>query len=94
MPILELQINNWQMISNKIFFQNLKDYQMRYFVNKKEQDNGDHEVHTEQCFWRPNIENRIDLGVHTDCHSAIIEARKYYDQVNGCKVCLNLCNTD
>ena len=64
-----------------------------YYVNKNEQQNGDHEVHTTGCSWLPNAENRIYLGEFGSCSSAVTEARKYYLQVNGCYFCSNDCHT-
>lgn len=64
-----------------------------YYVNKNAQANGDHEVHEEGCSWLPAVENRIYLGIHATCASAVLEARKYYDQVNGCYHCSYPCHT-
>ena len=65
----------------------------RYYVNKNEQSNGDHEVHTTGCSWLPKTENRIYLGDFWSCFSALTEARKYYLKVNGCYYCSNACHT-
>lgn len=65
----------------------------RYYVNKNMQANGDHEVHKTGCTWLPNPENRIYLGDYSSCDPAIREARKYYNQVNGCYYCSNACHT-
>lgn len=65
----------------------------RYYVNKNAQANGDHEVHTTGCSFMPAIENRIYLGDHTNCWSAVLEAKRHYDQVNGCYYCCNPCHT-
>ena len=64
-----------------------------YYVNKNGQSNGDHEVHTTGCSWLPERENRIYLGDFLSCHPAVVEARKYYSQVNGCYFCSNACHT-
>lgn len=64
-----------------------------YFVNKHAQANGDHEVHTAKCLYLPEASNQIDLGYHSSCHSALEEARKYYDQVDGCYYCSKECHT-
>ena len=65
----------------------------KYCVNKNTDAQGDHEVHKENCPWWPNSENRIDLGYHSDCHSAVREAKKKYDNVNGHKYCSENCHT-
>ena len=65
-----------------------------YYVNKNAQTNGDHEVHqTSGCPTPAAPHNRIDLGYHTSCHSAVQAARQYYSQVNGCYHCSNACHT-
>lgn len=66
---------------------------MRYYVNKKAQSNGDHEVHKESCFYLPSPLNRIDLGEHQNCSTAVTEAKKQYPKSNGCKTCSKPCHT-
>jgi hypothetical protein len=63
-----------------------------YYVNKNAQPNGDHEVHEAGCAWMPAAENRIYLGEHSNCASAVREAKKYYGQVDGCYFCSNACH--
>ncbi|MGS2738745.1 hypothetical protein [Sinomicrobium oceani] len=65
----------------------------KYYVNKNAQSNGDHEVHKEGCNWLPFEENRIYLGYHSDCKSAVKEAEKHYTRVNGCYYCSEACHT-
>lgn len=65
----------------------------RYYVNKNAQDNGDHEVHKVGCSFLPMEENRIYLGDFDTCGPAVLEARKYFSQVNGCYFCSNPCHT-
>jgi len=67
-----------------------------YCVNKNAQpESGDHEVHdlasTQNCL--PAVENQLGLGYHPDCDSAVEEAKKHYDDVNGCFRCANPCHT-
>lgn len=64
-----------------------------YYANKNRQDNGDHEVHREGCYWLPNPENQLYLGNYTNCADAVREARRYYQQVNGCATCSPACHT-
>ena len=67
---------------------------MRYYVNQNEQDNGDHEVHKEDCNWMPEPENREYLGNFLSCQPAVAEAkRRGYSTANGCYYCSNLCHT-
>ena len=65
----------------------------RYYVNRNAQSNGDHEVHTSSCAYLPLPGNRVDLGEHFHCASAVVEARRHYTQVNGCYYCSYACHT-
>ena len=65
----------------------------KYYVNKKAQSNGDHEVHNQDCRYLPTPENRKYLGEFSSCREAVIEAKKDYSQSNGCKTCSNECHT-
>lgn len=60
---------------------------MNFYVNKKAQANGDHEVHRVTCSWLPDVENRIYLGDFDTSQTALREARKYFSQVDGCCYC-------
>ncbi len=64
-----------------------------YYVNKNQQTNGDHEVHKKGCSWLPLSENRIYLGDYSSCGPAVKEAKKHYNQVNGCYHCSKACHT-
>lgn len=64
----------------------------KYYVNKNAQNNGDHEVHKQGCFWLPKPENRKYLGEFYSCFSAILEAEKYYEKVDGCRTCATTCH--
>lgn len=66
-----------------------------YYVNRNAQENGDHEVHDAAgCPYPPNVENRLDLGWHADCHAAVREAKRHYQQSNGCYWCCRECHTN
>ena len=65
----------------------------RYYVNRQAQSNGDHEVHRSDCYWLPSPENRVDLGEHTGCHSAVRTAKTIFPQSNGCRTCSTECHT-
>lgn len=66
---------------------------MLFYVNMNVQANGDHEVHTSDCYWLPEKDNRISLGRFDNCRDAVKEAKKYYLQSNGCKHCSEPCHT-
>ena len=66
-----------------------------YCINRNAQDNGDHEVHnvTKGCDYLPQPRNRIPLGYHSNCFSAIRKAKeKGFYTANGCYYCANPCH--
>ncbi len=65
----------------------------QYYVNNNAQSNGDHEVHKEGCYWLSLVKSKKDLGIHSSCHSAVIEAKKTYAKSNGCGTCSYECHT-
>ena len=65
----------------------------RYFVHKEKHPNEDHEVHKEGCSKMPRDEHRKFLGIFNKCRDALKEARRDYQQVNGCKQCIPECHT-
>ena len=64
-----------------------------YYVNKKAQSNGDHEVHTSTCTYLPSEENKQYLGIFSNCRDAVRKAKEYYRQSNGCYYCSRECHT-
>jgi hypothetical protein len=64
-----------------------------YCVNKNAQSTGEHEVHRQGCYRMPDIENRIPLGNHASCHTALVKAQIFYSNVDGCFYCSNPCHT-
>ena len=58
-----------------------------YYLNKNEQPSGEHEVHKEGCHRMPELQNRIYLGYFLNARDAVREARKYFDNVDGCYYC-------
>jgi hypothetical protein len=66
---------------------------MNYYVNKRAQSNGDHEVHEETCRYLPITENRMYLGGFSNCDDAVREAKKSYSTANGCLTCSPNCHT-
>jgi len=63
-----------------------------YFVSKQAQSDGDHEIHTSSCSDLPAEKNRKYLGCFNFCKDAEQEAKKYYEDVNGCIKCCPLCH--
>lgn len=65
-----------------------------YYVNKNAQPNSnDHEVHAAGCAFFPNWENVTPLGNFESCGPAVREAKKHFDDTNGCYYCCNACHT-
>lgn len=67
-----------------------------YCVNKNQQNNGDHEVHdltSGACIRLPDSQNRLNLGYHLDCHSAVRQAKLTFSKSNGCYYCCGPCHT-
>ena len=63
-----------------------------YYVNKEAQSNGDHEVHTQDCKWLPDVLNREDLGFFTNCNDAVKKAKETYPKADGCFYCSRECH--
>lgn len=51
----------------------------KYFVNRRAQENGDHEVHRESCVYLPISANRQELGYLWGCVGPVEKAREYYN---------------
>ena len=64
-----------------------------YYVNKRAQANGDHEVHKDGCSFMPDALNRLYLGLFSNCHGAVAKAKQTYPQSNGCYYCSKACHT-
>lgn len=66
----------------------------RYYVNKdaKIQD-GQHEVHHEDCENLSNEAYNIYLGEFNTCIGALARAKRIFPGSNGCRTCCNFCHT-
>lgn len=67
-----------------------------YYVNSRQQPNGDHEVHNKSACppqYFPAPENAEYLGEFLTCAQAVAAARQRYRQVNGCYWCSYACHT-
>ena len=62
-----------------------------YFVNKDATQNPgyNHEVHKIGCHVGDQVAlaKRIDLGYHTSDNSALLAAKRYYSDADGCVHC-------
>lgn len=63
-----------------------------YYANKNAQTTGEHEVHKSDCSYLPDSTNRLHLGDHASCQSAVQEAKKHYTNVDGCYFCSHACH--
>lgn len=63
-----------------------------FYINKKSDSVIEHEMHTEYCNYLPKGENRKYFGTFHNCQFAMIEAKKIYNNINGCFYCCNLCH--
>lgn len=58
-----------------------------YYVNNTAQPTGEHEVHADDCFYLHTIKSKQSLGPCVTSGDAILKARVFYDNVDGCKFC-------
>lgn len=64
-----------------------------YYVDKNPRDNGDHEVHREDCKRLHSPAKREYLGNFDCCEDAVKKAKQIFSQSNGCFYCSNECHT-
>lgn len=65
-----------------------------YCVNTNSQSDGYHEVHDiGTCSHLPDHANRLALGWHDDCKSAVKKAKESYTYSDGCAYCSRVCHT-
>ena len=61
-----------------------------YIVNIKTDDSGLHEIHASTCIYMPEFYNRMQLGWHENCASALSAAiNNGYNPINICYYCCN-----
>ncbi len=67
-----------------------------YIVNRNPQPGSrDHEVHNvSTCIRLPAVENRVSLGEHIHCSTAVVKAQMNgYPSADGCYYCCPDCHT-
>lgn len=64
-----------------------------YYVNDIAQSDGYHEVHSEDCSFVPNVNNRTYLGYFNNCKDAVKKAKNTYLKSDGCFWCCRPCHT-
>ena len=62
-----------------------------YYVNRRQQANGDNEVHALGCRYFPSDTDY--LGDYSSCHGAVAQAKLSYPRANGCATCCPACHT-
>jgi hypothetical protein len=65
-----------------------------YYLSKKTLETGEHEMHTSSCVILPDPNDRIYLGIFYNCQDALREAKRYFDDVDGCSFCTDCCYSD
>jgi hypothetical protein len=66
----------------------------KFYVNSKPQESGEHEVHTETCIFLPSQQNQIYLGEFEYCEAAVLAAKSFYYNVDGCFYCSSTCHRE
>lgn len=66
-----------------------------YYLNKKAQLTGEHEVHKDGCQFLPSPLNRDFLGLFSNCVDAVAKAKEQYTskKIDGCYHCSRACHT-
>ncbi len=66
-----------------------------YCVNKNAQPTGEHEVHNlaAGCDHLPDPANRLALGDHATCTTAVGKAKETYANSDGCAYCASACHS-
>lgn len=64
-----------------------------YYVNDNDQPSGEHEVHKNTCIYFSKIVSKTELGYYTNCREAVLKARTFYTNVDGCAYCCPECHT-
>lgn len=66
-----------------------------YYFNDVPDDKGNHEVHTKECAYLPNVLNRTYIGYENSCSDAIKRAKQEYPSksFDGCFFCSRPCHT-
>ncbi|MDX1489994.1 MAG: hypothetical protein R3332_01800 [Pseudohongiellaceae bacterium] len=59
----------------------------QYCADRNKSSKGSHEVHVDSCSYLPQAKDRLELGSHANCQSAVTAARRVYAQSVGCPVC-------
>lgn len=61
-----------------------------FFLSTTADSSGMHLVHHYGCNELPK--DHHEIGHHFSCHAAIMQARKIFENVNGCPHCISECH--
>lgn len=66
-----------------------------YYYNTSVDKNENHEVHTGECEYLPDVLNREMIGLENNCKDAILRAKKENPRkkFDGCFFCSRSCHT-
>lgn len=66
-----------------------------YYFHNTVDTHGNHEVHTKECSYFPNIENATYIGYEKSCSDAIDRAKQEhpFKSFDGCYFCCRPCHT-
>lgn len=59
----------------------------KYYVNKRANATGEHEVHKADCVHLPHLDNLVYLGAFENSADALAAAKEKYLEVDGCFYC-------
>lgn len=65
-----------------------------YYISRKAQKSGDHEMHVLGCDYMPSEKNVRLLGVFFSEEEALEAAREIYAESDGCYYCCKKTDTD
>jgi len=66
----------------------------KYCLDKNTHENGNYEIHLDDCEFSPTAENKINLGFHDTAITALSGAKKLYpeveDKIDACNFCIKI----
>ena len=66
-----------------------RNFMKRYYINNTSQPNGDHEVHAENCIYLKMANDVSLLGYFMNGREAVLFAKQYCPNADGCFFCCN-----
>lgn len=67
---------------------------MNYLINKNKDSNGNNEVHTSNCAYKPSISNQVSLGWFANENQAVKYAKQNgWPDADGCYYCCRNAHT-